>query len=530
MGRLVQNRSISSLHHFIPCPDANTITLWEADGAAGVHAFLAEPSEIDVVLFLARLDHDRVGKEDKLALLQVVLFFGEDVLDKLVIVFTHGHALPPCDLTFHEYVRGRADLLWAYVKEVVPPVIIPNLYRPVRESETDPVPTPAIAPVPGEQATDADASNPPEESISSPTETAQAEHVSSTAAIGYREQFLARQPVSADTDPAESLTARQRRKITRKWMEGDMNPVAANVFNVLGNDNDTDEGSVSGLPEDFLHALVKEAVHPLDTRVFKDPTRPPTVVTELSESCPRDQHGQPVLPDGTPWLRILLDTVMSTVASARAKAARPAEELEELEERVRVPGESRAQFVQKLRGMFQSLAKDSLRVFLLEIALLVLFVHAGNAIRNEREKRKAIVPDNASDLLMELSDEEFDRLTKPDPGSGGNFVFEARPPNLSDDESIGDPEADFFEDAVGPAGKRKQLPPKRSVEVPNERNYLEDEPSADSTEPDGNQADQKDSSTKTKGKTTPAPSANSASREKIHPSGPAKGPSSDQSQ
>ena len=91
---------------------------------------------IHVVLYVMRLDETRPDFTDYLNLRLLVVMFGERILEHLVFVYTHGQSLPPAQLGYLDYLRGRYDLAQSYIAEVVGPQRAPRV--PVYIAENSP--------------------------------------------------------------------------------------------------------------------------------------------------------------------------------------------------------------------------------------------------------------------------------------------------------------------------------------------------------------------------------------------------------
>lgn len=148
---------------------------------------------------------------------------------------------------------------------------------------------------------------------------------------------------------------------------------------------------------------------PIDEMVFDDPPPPEIAVVELSEHCAKDEYGNKILPDGTDWMKELLMTIEKVVVATIGENTNPLRSIIFRGPRVRVG---------KME-MISRFARRGIGLFALEFALsVVLFraFHLWIAFWKQREER---IRESRSDTILELSDEEYNRLTvediEPDP-------------------------------------------------------------------------------------------------------------------
>ncbi|KAK4529997.1 hypothetical protein CCYA_CCYA03G0854 [Cyanidiococcus yangmingshanensis] len=77
---------------------------------------------IHAILYVMRLDETRLDLVDYQNWKVLVEFFGIDVLQHMIFVFTHGQSLPPGTLSYPEYLRGRQDYVHALVERLTGPL------------------------------------------------------------------------------------------------------------------------------------------------------------------------------------------------------------------------------------------------------------------------------------------------------------------------------------------------------------------------------------------------------------------------
>lgn len=317
--------------------------VWDCNGMFGKE----ELGVVDVVLFVTRLDDGRIAKTDRILMVELVRAFGTEVLESCLFVCTHGCALPPLDLTYPEFVRGRRDVLWRFVMDIVPPLKTGEF-----EVET----------WPGEE----------EEAV--------------------------------ENERAESV-----------------------------NESVTDDGV--GVAESPEGPERPENLVP----VYADPPAPEMLVVELSSRCPRDPAtGAAVLPDGTAWLPPLLEAIQDFGNRSRARAAewaaRAAEEASRAISTASAP-RRRAPWMAVWRHLVKY-SRDGRWILGTEAAIIVVLVQLSKAVEKweaqARERRAG-----RSDILLELSDEEYAALTRDD----------GPQTDPADDNEPLDAEREFFGDA-----------------------------------------------------------------------------------
>lgn len=414
------------------------VIVWDTDGRGGVQALQDMGDDIDVILFVTRLDDSRVNRQDKIILSHLIQCFGDEVLHKVVFILTHGHALPPLNLSYSDYIRGRTHLLAAAVRLCVRPVVIPS-------SET---PSSSSAP----QFVDETEHMTRQEQLQHASvmvhhSAIPTQHLDTGALSLFTHRPEQRAPEGEEIDPNDPY--------------GELPRAVKKVFDVLGNDDDTDRGSVTGLDDTFLDELAGVGILPDDNRRFRDPLVPQALVVELSDACPVDDNGQKILPDGVAWFPELIHKIAQIATDAPAIIAEIKERKEVLREQTRQQVvQPQSQVHRQLRQMLTSLSRDGFRILLVEIGIIFFIWQVGSAVKYTKDRRRRLREQDESDVLLELSDEEFERLTRPDPGSGGKVVMGDVD---DDDEVLLETEDEFF----GRKAARKRDGEKGVPETPN---------------------------------------------------------------
>uniref|UniRef100_A0A7S1TKI3 AIG1-type G domain-containing protein n=1 Tax=Compsopogon caeruleus TaxID=31354 RepID=A0A7S1TKI3_9RHOD len=95
------------------------------DGSDGmlktvIQRIAMERGRIHLLLYVVRLDDPLPTQWDHLAVSHLVQGFGRDLVRRLCLVFTHGHALPPGNMEYFEFLRGRRDLVWTMFRKALP--------------------------------------------------------------------------------------------------------------------------------------------------------------------------------------------------------------------------------------------------------------------------------------------------------------------------------------------------------------------------------------------------------------------------
>lgn len=462
----------------------NNAAVWDpvcGSGAAAVAQ--AMDWQVDVVLFVTRLDDCRVSRADRLQLVELVLFFGEKVLEKTIFVLTHGWATPPANLKFKDFVRGRRDLLWQYVFEMLPPVEVSHGSGTEQSGERRhggpgevregslPISEATVAGVGhnspygnGGVGNGEFADVPYRSSSSNNRGIEESRHEGDGDVAGQS-------PAISNVVAAGEATQNGDENVSGTPHEEDEDVqfrIRPDRFDELFGDVSSDDMSVSGLPDDVIGKFWDTLIHPEDKRVFEDSFKPPTIVVELSESCPRNEHGRKTLPDGTAWLPALL-TEVSNKAQTSRDWQRDETEITRSPTIVAV-AERRPKFWRQLREMLQSLSKDWWRILVAEIAITVLCVQVGTSMKNAKERRRkklleaADDDDDDDDVLLEMSDEEYEKITKPG-DSERIVIFDDM--DEKDRENLGESESDteFFgsEDSDGDQSNNRDTSDERKA-------------------------------------------------------------------
>lgn len=284
-------------------------------------------------MLLCRLDGGRVSRADRLSIAEIVLCWGDDILERTMFVLSRGWATPVGGLEYDQYVRGRKDLLWRFVMEAVPPIQTGEEEEEVQDGHE---------------------------------ETPRREEVPHWVWV----------PAPEDED---------------EW------------FKVEGletvEDNGSDDVSVSAVADDPIEVLYKAMDCAKDRNVYADPIRPPMLVVEMAEMCPRNESGDKILPDGRVWLTEVLEKILEI--GARAKKQQAGVEAERPQ---------RKGFWGTLGDMVKSLSRDGLRVLVAEIVIVALCLNIGSALKKRKERMLKDVKNE--DVLLELNDADFERLNK----------------------------------------------------------------------------------------------------------------------
>jgi hypothetical protein len=313
--------------YLIPSPpdSAPRLPMWQIldpTGKAGIF-HIAHSFKPDVLLFVTRMDESRAAKEDRLEMLSVAAAFGNSVFERMVFVLTHGHSLPPVDLTYMEYMRGRRDSIWRSLTAVIPPV---------RREMTS------------------------EETVLLQSERPADHAANSTDLPATQEDRNARSlPVDSNSPQVEfSIPPEDMQLVSER---GD---VFSNFPSSQGEEmNDGNE------EEDV---------------VYDDPPPPEIAVVELSELCPRNSFGNKMLPDGTAWmpeLHALIGRIGS--ASKRHDAA-------QLSENLYCDPARKVTLQERIRGLFRR-GLWVLAVEVLSIVLILRGVQIWEKFAKEREAR-----------------------------------------------------------------------------------------------------------------------------------------------
>lgn len=446
-------------------------TVWDPiSGNVTVAVVEAVDFRVDLILFVTRLDDGRVSRADRLQLVELVNCFGEDVLEKTVFVFTHGCATPPADLTFKDFVRGRRDLLWQFVSDMLPPIELPHPEQSAdptqtRSNDREELPQPdnedMVTNAGGDEVLVCNGSVDNEVPSAEIGSTASGQNDDVASQPGAPQEAVDPQSLSehgensrenGSGDPVRTSgttangDARQSGNgdddANQEENGGDQFRIRPDKLDELLGDVSSDDMSLTSVPDDVVGRLWEMIVHPKDDRLFTDRCKPPAVVVEMSEACPKDERERKILPDGTAWLPNLL-TIVSSMAQESRRRQTEAEELAALalgREPQRPPG-----FWRQIREMLESLRKDAFRILLAEIAILVLALQVGSSIKKfqERRRQKALdAIDDDDDVLLEMSDEEYEALTKPDENNKPFVLYDDMPKEEPEVES--ENEKEFF--------------------------------------------------------------------------------------
>lgn len=420
--------------------------IWDSHDETGVEAASTDQqvAQLDVVLFVTRLDSSRVGKYDKKHLIVLRELFGEQILHKIVFVLTRGSALPPINLSFDEFVRVRSDMLYAYVKEVFRPIqvsggvgieyapdlIAEELQRKAQLEQTD------LEPSPSDEAA-GEAEESAQENVS---ENGDARPPSSPP-----EPPHAQRPSEATNISAQTLTDAELKKlekrITKEWLNTKPRPSVKKMFEVLLHDKDNDASSVTGMPDSLIDDIYASGVFALDRRVFADPPRPRSVVVEMAHDCAVNEAGEKILPNKTAWMHTLVDAIAQTAKEVRRERAQPtATAMDEERNRgnARVPRAGVFKWVNDFRREF---LRGSVRLAMAQYLLIYVGMVVYLKVAERRRKWKEAQDDDS--VLLELDDEEYERLTKPDEGTDGSVTIESGPA-MEEEEELKDAEKEFF--------------------------------------------------------------------------------------
>eukprot|EP00177_Eucheuma_denticulatum_P005608 GFKZ01010206.1.p1 GENE.GFKZ01010206.1~~GFKZ01010206.1.p1 ORF type:complete len:466 (-),score=79.82 GFKZ01010206.1:1164-2561(-) len=308
---------------------------YDAHGSYGMQIVKNQCAGIpDIVLLVIRLDECRVTRQERLVLAEMVSCWGCDVLERTIVVMTHGGATPVGGLSYTDFVRGRIDLMKKWVEEVVPPKEVGGEWEGL---------------------------------------------VRNTIKGGIWGEDMAREEEESDLGDG--------------W---------------AGDEQLTEDCSVAVIGQNAIEDLYKELVHEKDRRVFAEREVAGWVVVEMGDAERKDEWGRGVMPDGKVWMEELLKEVVRVGDKVRRDPALvPADSVE-----------TRKGFWGTLGDMFQSLAKDWVRVLLAEAVIIVLGLNVRNALVAARRRRreKAMAESSGEDVLLEMSDEEFEKLDKSETG------------------------------------------------------------------------------------------------------------------
>jgi hypothetical protein len=317
---------------------------------------IAQKHQPDVVLFITRMDDSRAAKQDRIEMLNVASAFGANVWERTIFVFTHGQSLPPGDLTYIDYMRGRRDSIWRSLTSIIPPVLRPST---------------VVEDVLGADAPEMSAEN----------------------TVGV--------PPDAPLSTADRHVRRRRE-----------NGSDANEFQFTNPGSELQFFETGGRPLDLLASNAPNPAIDMDndqgeeecSEFYDDPPPPEIAVVELSELCPRNAAGMKLLPDGTPWVPEL-KTVIERIGAASKRRA-----FAELSMNFyRDPAKPR-RIQDRVAGLFRR-GLFVLAVEILSLIIVLRSVQAWDAFAEEREKRHRR---EHGDLICALDEEEFKKLMAKD--------------------------------------------------------------------------------------------------------------------
>mmetsp|Transcript_283 Transcript_283/g.295 ORF Transcript_283/g.295 Transcript_283/m.295 type:complete len:169 (+) Transcript_283:604-1110(+) len=75
---------------------------------------------VNILLYVTKLDDTRCDSSDDMHIRGITTYFGHAIWRQAVVVFTHACALPPDNLDYQAFVRGRRDFIWQFVADAVP--------------------------------------------------------------------------------------------------------------------------------------------------------------------------------------------------------------------------------------------------------------------------------------------------------------------------------------------------------------------------------------------------------------------------
>lgn len=288
----------------------------------------------DVVLVVIRLDGCRVSRQERLVLAEVVSCWGCDVLERTIVVMSHGLATPVGGLGYADFVRGRIDLVKKWVEEVAPP-----------------------------------------------------------KEVGGEWEGMVRNTIKGGVWGEDMVREEEESDLGEGW---------------AGDEQLSEDCSVAVVGQEVIEDLYKELVHEKDRRIFEEREVAGWVVVEMGEAGRKDEWGRGVMPDGQVWLEELLREIVRVGDNVRR-------------ERALVPAESvetRKGFWGTLGDMIGSLANDWVRVLLAEVVIIVFSVNVRNALVAARQRRreKELANRGREDVLLEMGDEEFEKLDKSESG------------------------------------------------------------------------------------------------------------------
>lgn len=227
----------------------------------------------------------------------------------------------------------------------------------------------------------------------------------------WREYMYVVPPVLEDGDDGfAALTVIKEREVEMKRREIDasrrpagarwVTPVLEEGGSVLGRGRSgegagPEEGEGGHVEEREREALPK----------FRDPAPPDFAVVELAQSCPRNERGQRILPNGLPWMDELLLSIERVVL--RAVQTEGPVQMSMLTTGLYIDRSAEKKFSEHLshlahRGIFVATVQFLLVTYLVPLLARTI------------EKRDAKERSERSDVVLELSDKEYEALTRKD--------------------------------------------------------------------------------------------------------------------
>lgn len=370
------------------------VAIYEAIGEHGVHGIgeaTYEYGGVHLVLFCTRLDESRAITDERMQLMTMFRNLGPDSFMRTLVVFTHGCARPPFELDFRQFVRGRRDLLWLTIKQIVPPTrrgdphlfceqaVTPSMLDLLDEDEEETVTFSRMMRLP-----------PWCRKIIERLFPWKATSSTNEEQVGTSGGNVEGGQVGDESGSGDKMVDMLR----------NIPAVLDNVDTSLHFMEQLDQADVIQ-PEEDLEEYA----------LYEDPPPPEVAVVELSGLCPTNADGERVLPDGTPWF----DTLVK-VSASRAKR----DDVVACDERDRKEKEVKHDGVMGVVKNFIRARWGDPRVQLLLRLLLLsglarLGVLGVSAYADILKKRKEEEPRH---LIMECDEDEYNRLTSVDEDEG----------------------------------------------------------------------------------------------------------------
>lgn len=417
----------------LPHAPGRFFRIYDGDGEeAALSVAHARGIKSDVILFVTRLDDARSSREDAVALQIARLVFGDEVLKRMVIVLTHGCATPPTDLSYSQFVQGRIETIFRLMDSVFEPIIV--------------TPEPSSAGSSSSQSYSSAQGHPAEDA-----QLVQSDGLVETP-VGMDQAGGTSSPHIDDL--IEQLTVEQREKALKAF---------ESFINANHEDGSESDGSVTDLPPNFVQAFHWANIHPEDRKVYKETFRPAIVVVELSPSCPTDDHGAAILPDGTAWLPNLVQTIADVAQKAqdtyfaeRDEARRGVMTTIELAEgdehddtalddgimREDICDPGTGTFLQRMHKLVRRLGESGIRVVFAQMALVALVFVLGKEMHAALERQRERYYDD-SDTLLEMPEEDFQAVMRDFNGDKPIIVYHG----MTEEEvhAFGDPDEDMLQ-------------------------------------------------------------------------------------